>query len=547
MKKYIKITNYFNEQTFIPRVALEKLGLSTKRDNPDTIGKFGSGIKFAPIACLRNGWEWYFVGEDSRGEYSMSYDVIREDGIDCVWHNYGDEMKPSSFTIGAGELSWTDPFQIIREPISNAMDGAKETGSVWEMSIVDDICDYEKDSFSVYITAAPELMTIVENKEAYFVCDRQPLFTYGYNKILPSYDQSLRVYCQDVLVYHDDDVKSIYDYQFDRIDLNEERTLKSQYDLFTKISFTLSRCDSSIVKNVISKIVNDDYFEGSEVISSHYTASSASIDWGEVFNNIFGPDTVILPSNSQSSSLCTALKMRGKNPKIIQSNSVFNVLSNMGIDTFESVLGTSHKYNIDFNIKDNNIFMQSLSLARIAEPGLCNEDYVFGILDDQNCGNIKGLTIPESDDKTVIVINRNHLEDSSLSDIVATFIHEYDHASTGVGDGYSEVGMAFRDLADKRIGRMIVEKFRKNPLSVSDGVLVCEPKELHQFGHDYVMHYEYSPLFNCVNFKIGDMKFSAHCESGESVGSGKVYPSFSEDASCVFYDLGVKVESVKVA
>jgi hypothetical protein len=68
--KYLKITNTAEN---VSRIALEKLGLSTKRNDPNTIGQFGSGIKFAPIAALRNGWEWWFTGNDNTGPFVMQY------------------------------------------------------------------------------------------------------------------------------------------------------------------------------------------------------------------------------------------------------------------------------------------------------------------------------------------------------------------------------------------------------------------------------------------------------------------------------------------
>ena len=64
MKKYIKITNY---APCVNRLSLEKLGYSSKRNDPDTIGQFGSGIKYAPIAALRLGLDFVFTGTDDRG------------------------------------------------------------------------------------------------------------------------------------------------------------------------------------------------------------------------------------------------------------------------------------------------------------------------------------------------------------------------------------------------------------------------------------------------------------------------------------------------
>ena len=96
MKKYIKIANKSGN---VSRIALEKLGLSTKRNDPDTIGQFGSGIKYAPIAALRMGLEWIFTGTDDKGSYVLKYKVEKEDGIDCIVYDYGDYQKSSSFTI----------------------------------------------------------------------------------------------------------------------------------------------------------------------------------------------------------------------------------------------------------------------------------------------------------------------------------------------------------------------------------------------------------------------------------------------------------------
>jgi hypothetical protein len=128
--KYIRI---YNDSNLVNRLALEKLGLSTKRNDPSSIGQFGSGIKFAPISALRKNIKWIFAGEDSNGKYMLEYVSHLEDGIDSIYYNYLDEntkeivkTKPSSFTLDAGCLSWEDNFQIIREAIANAVDGAKE-------------------------------------------------------------------------------------------------------------------------------------------------------------------------------------------------------------------------------------------------------------------------------------------------------------------------------------------------------------------------------------------------------------------------------------
>ena len=59
----------------------------------------------------------------------------------------------------------------------------------------------------------------------------------------------------------------------------------------------------------------------------------------------------------------------------------------------------------------------------------------------------------------VILISESHIRDGSIAEIVGTLIHEYDHYSTGVGDGDME-GRLFRSLADSKVGNLTCEVFK---------------------------------------------------------------------------------------
>jgi hypothetical protein len=96
MTKYIKISNY---APCVNRLSLEKLGYSSKRNDPDTIGQFGSGIKYAPIAALRLGLDFVFTGTDDKGSYILKYKSQVQDGINCIVYDYGDYTENSSFTL----------------------------------------------------------------------------------------------------------------------------------------------------------------------------------------------------------------------------------------------------------------------------------------------------------------------------------------------------------------------------------------------------------------------------------------------------------------
>jgi hypothetical protein len=549
MKKYIKITNYFPDKTLVSRVSLEKLGLSTKRDNPDTIGRFGSGIKFAPIACLRNGWDWVFVGEDSRGEYQMSYAVIQEDGVDCVWHDYGDEMKPSSFTIGAGELSWTDPFQIIREPIANAMDGAKDSGGSWDIEVVDSIAPFEPCTFSVYLSASTELMNIVDKFDSYFLTNRKPLYSYGSSHIYDSYDSSLRVYCQDVLVYHKPDVKSLYDYRFDRIQLNEERTIQSEYDLGWAVATTVASATESLTQNYLESMLKcedgSEMFEFSSNVASHYSANLFSGNWEDVFTRKYGEDSVIVKFDNSTDSVVQSLKLRGKKGVVVKSELAYKVLASSGIDSYINALGEQFDYDIDYEIESYQVLNTALSIARLAEPGLNSEDITFGVLNDDT-ESVKGMTFRNYNGNSVIAVSLSHLADSSVQDIIATLIHEFDHFSTDIGDGYSSEGKLFRNVADRRIGKLIFENYKPNPFFLDSGVLCLRVEDTTTISGGLVANCEYSNIMSGLIIKIGNFILTAY---GDGLGDQDVFthmPVFSEDASVILYPSIFHIKEIRL-
>lgn len=550
MPKYIKITNYFNDQTFVSRVSLEKLGLSTKRDNPDTIGRFGSGIKFAPIACLRNRWDWYFVGEDSRGEYKMTYAIVQEDGVDCVWHDYGDEMKPSSFTIGAGELSWTDPFQIIREPIANAMDGAKDAGGRWDINVVDDIAPFEPNTFSVYMTASPDLMKIVDHYDAYFLSNREPICSSGYGGyIYESYDSSLRVYCQDVLVYHKPDVKSLYDYRFDRISLNEERTVQSEYDLgwnvATAVSMSPSRVAKRYLENIISSEDGSECFECSNNVVTHYHSDSFTKAWVDLFKDKFGDNSVIVKFDSSTEAILQSLKLRGKHGVVVKSDLAYKVLASSGIEDYKEALGETFDYDISYDIDSYPVLATALSIARLAEPGLNDNFISFGVLNDES-DTVKGLTTKGEDGKTIISVSENHLSEGSVQDIIATLIHEYDHYSSGITDGTSHEGKMFRNLADRRIGKMIFENFKPNPFFLDDGVLSLKTEMASSIIGGLQARTEYSELLGGLIIKIGNI-IVIGCGDEVCDQIGNVHtPNFSPDASVICYPTIFTLKEIRI-
>jgi len=559
-KKYIRIRNTSGQdEMLVPRIALEKLGLSTKREDMDTIGRFGSGIKFAPIAALRNGWEWVFVGNDRNGSYHMKYIVQQEDGVDCIWYDYGDHQKPSSFTTGAGELSWTDAFQIIREPVANAMDGVSQFGGEWSIDVVNKIeTETDKFSFDVYITAAPELVQILENIDLYFSFNRKRVFealsyeAYGLKKVTSDF----RVFSQNVLVYHKPDERSLFDYEFSVIDLNEERTIKSEWDLGSKIAYILTKVsDSDVVAKVIKEatsMMDTEPYEFGQGCVSHYKNNNYNDAWKQMFYTIYGDNAVIYPVDKAASSIEASLKLRGAKAIPIYSDGAYKFLEAAGVENYMTTLGEDYQYEIQDDISKYPELIDAIGYVKRAIPDSASVIDNCGILLGEAARQCKGLAINIKDPlKTRILVSVHHLDDSSISDIVSTLVHEYDHATSGIGDGYSEDGRRFRDLADKHIGKMIVKNYKPNPFFLNeDGVLSMHGSSSALVG-GLRCRFEYVKMLDAYIIVVGSTTIKATgCniveQSAYVKDEQRAMPIVSDDGEVIEFPFIKNIERIEI-
>lgn len=552
MQKYLKISNQADQ---VSRISLEKLGLSTKRNNPNTIGKFGSGIKFAPIAALRNDWDWIFTGSDSDGDYTLKYEVVDEGGIPCIQYNYGDYTKSSSFTIDAGTLSWTEAFQIYREAISNAMDEAKENDSWWSVSLVDDYF-HEPGVFSVFISAAPELMAIYKDHDLYFSSKRTKLYTTpsGFS-MLSKIDNVTRIYSHDVLVFSKDTINSIFDYQIDDIELNEERAIKSEYtaNMFIEAVVCNTNAQECIEKIIDSACSGLQFYEFENINFAYLGGYNFAGYWKNYFSKKYGSDYVIIDKATNALNIESTLLLNGLKPVLIKYDSAFKLLKSAGIPTVLDRLGESVKYKIDDSIVNYPNLSHAISLARLAEPGLSHYADAIGVFSCET-NDILGLTInmKEEEAKRRILVSKDHAERGSVVNLIGTLLHEYDHASSGIGDAFDTVGRTFRELADLRIGKLIADNYQENPFTITDGLICFNAKSINQVGFPLTYSYEYSELMHGYIVKTAEMTFFAYMLStSKSVNHmgerGHSIPfAMSNNGETFFFEEIPNVEEVKI-
>lgn len=541
MTKYIKITN---ESLFVNRLSLEKLGLSTKRNDPGTIGQFGSGIKYAPIAALRMGLEWVFTGNDKNGSYTLSYVVIEESGINSIYYQYSkSDLKPSSFTLEAGILSWEDEFQIYREAISNAKDGGN-----WSRSVVDEIQKPVDNEFSVYITASPKMMDIYNNHETYFCDNHDVIFKYNHVSILKKNMADinpLRIYCKTVLVEETKDVtNNLFNYQINDVVLNEDRQIKQQLSMQYSVSSALVKIDND---EVIDKIFESIFIKKQKpweffgIYESAYAYSSPSSNWAIAFYKRFTDNAVLLsPEQSIIPNIESIVKNRGKNPVKCISGQLFALLSQAKISLANEVLSEDFQYDLDYDLTKFPKLLKAIDICKLYDPTLELMEKPIAVFKSKTEDTLgMTLNIDKKVEHRQIIIDKSHAENSNIYELIATVIHEYDHYVTGVSDSqYRE----FRSIADSRIGRLVYDLYKTNLITVTDQGFWIPIEKLSELTS---LKYKIEKTnFGGVFVEIGSLKFFA-TDSGNHIDIHKNNMSGQLMSSKDGKSMGIHMELIK--
>ena len=493
---YIKITN---ETQGFSRLYLELLGVSTKRDNDDTIGQFGSGTKFAPIHALRNGWEWVSTGHDDNGLYTMSYEIDSDnaEGIEVVQFVYKDEdgvvtTKDSSYSTGAGELGWDTTFQIFREAFANALDAHYEFDAEYWIDLVHEIDEPVWGEFSVYITADSELISIHQNFDRYFSINRTDVVfedTLGskmMSKLPGEHNGGARIYHKGVLVYGPElggsAVASLYDYDLDKVVLNEERTLKNisanEGKCIAELFGGNSKYDVEGIDVVVHDLIdNDRYGSGNATFEWKYmpyqfTMASwdewTDIDEDNAFGKVFTdaakdkfadditPDVAyISEENGAYAEVSMKLKERGY-VGLVVSKAMYNLLETTGVsdNIDKNILGAEFDHEF-ITLGDSDQKFLDLAQETLISYDVDIMCYPIKIIKaTERNRHIMGKAVRE-DDSEFIFLNESLIKSRNIKQLIGTMVHELDHLISEADDG----SRAFRDAADNRLGDLILRHY----------------------------------------------------------------------------------------
>lgn len=348
------------------RLAIELIGMTTKRDDPTMVGQFGSGTAFAVALALREGLEVRISSVDELGPYTMepwADDIGRihwrfRPGSTVArgwWHTMRAAVGrarsvPTSFTAGFGELDWEGAFPVVREFVANARDADPDGYRVWPGTNTD------LDGF-IY-EAGDEGVTVVEiiGEAAYDVIqdwDYSFRFECGLVDHTPQVadvhrqsplvalmaapdDGELLLFVKGVRIPHGMDVKSRFSYSLDT-GLTEARTLKSQYDFMWRAGILIDaaaisshvRWSADLIKWVAK---NPSSFEAS--ISEHVFTSGGT--WTDAWRMAFGDRPIASPSDNKTYN---TIVMPHTWAAALKSNGIRTTRKPLGTKTDTAVVG----------------------------------------------------------------------------------------------------------------------------------------------------------------------------------------------------------------
>jgi hypothetical protein len=228
MKKYLEIKSFGH----IDVEAFTLIGASTKRNDSNTIGMYGSGNKYSIATMLNKGISFkVFSGEDEI-KFDTKETSFRDQSFKIILVN-GNE---TSLTTTMGGSDWDSAFAPIREIYSNALDEDKDATLKSTSEIIP-----EHGYTKFFIEMTPDVKHFYDNVHLYF-CNHNPkvLYSDGSNSIFQNTDEGkVRIFRRGILSHTDEKSKSVFHYNLHDIDINESRVIKYVWQIESKVARVL--------------------------------------------------------------------------------------------------------------------------------------------------------------------------------------------------------------------------------------------------------------------------------------------------------------------
>jgi hypothetical protein len=226
--------------------ALTLLGASTKRDDETKIGMFGSGNKYALAYLTRNNIPFVIYSGEHKIEIGTAIVSLR-----------GTEFKV--FTINGERTSITTEFgkdwklwESLREFYSNAIDEG-----IVDFKVTESVSPVPGETH-IYIDITPEVDDFLKDFDSYFSRYRKPIFTCETGSLFSAIGPHSNIYRKGIKCVNTERT-SIFDYDFNSIDIDENRRVSYSWKIVENIWKILLSCDDvKIIRKLLNGLQEDD-------------------------------------------------------------------------------------------------------------------------------------------------------------------------------------------------------------------------------------------------------------------------------------------------
>jgi len=273
--KYLLIQN----QGLIDPLDLSLMGASPKRDDHSKIGYFGSGNKYALATLLTHKIPFRIFS--GMNEIHVKTRPIERKGktFDQIYMEMQEIVIETSLTTQMGP-QWK-PWYAVREVYCNAIDEGNQ-----QVIPMTDTVQPADGMTRFYIGITEEIEPVIANWHKYFSSDRFDTFEELPGlKLFFKLDKGLRIYRKGVLVYEDDQMDALFDYDLAEAEIDETRTLKSIYNAKWSIEKIIDTKGSVELLRRILKNIHISTIEKKRIIERDmdfgYFASENKSNWAE--------------------------------------------------------------------------------------------------------------------------------------------------------------------------------------------------------------------------------------------------------------------------
>lgn len=263
--RYLRIKN----QGVMSPEAIHLVGASTKRNEPNKIGQFGSGNKYALAYLLRNHHELQIFAGQQPIELTTVPTSFRDQTFEVI-HVNGER---TSITTEMGK-DW-ELWQALREIYCNALD---EGGC--SMDFVQEIMPLP-DETHFYIRNNAQVMEFAKNFDNYIAVNKKVFFECDKGRILEKSGDTCNIYRRGIRCFNTNKT-SMYDYDFNEITIDENRLVKYPWQVEERLWELLFRCDNrEVIMGVLHNSSRQEMMEG--CISDYSDLNASAI--GEEFKS----------------------------------------------------------------------------------------------------------------------------------------------------------------------------------------------------------------------------------------------------------------------